>query len=324
MHQQVSVVICAFTEDRWGDLVAARESLQRQSISPDQVIIVIDHNQTLLERARRRFTDAEVIPNAEDKGLSGARNTGVGMASAEIVLFLDDDAVAETEWVKYMAEPFDRKEVVGVGGLALPNWDAGKRPLWFPEEFLWVVGCSYVGLPSDGASIRNPIGSSMGFRKSSVVASGGFSPGLGRIGSKPLGGEETDLSMRIRQRSVSNEVVLCRRAIVNHRVPVERQRISYFVRRCYWEGISKSAIVRRQAAGEKSWARSLSTEQSYVLSVLPTGVIRGIGKAMRGFSLGLLGSPVAIVGGLVATCVGYARGAFVQDWADHVRALPYR
>lgn len=313
MHDQVSVVICAYTEDRWGDLIAARESLKHQSMTPDQVIIVIDHNQALLERARLRFTDAEVIPNVEDKGLSGARNTGVSMASAEIVLFLDDDAMAETEWVKYMAEPFGRKEVVGVGGLALPSWDAGKRPFWFPEEFLWVVGCSYVGLPVDGASIRNPIGSSMGFRKSSVVASGGFSSGLGRIGSKPLGGEETELSMRIRRRSSHGEVVLCRRAIVNHRVPVERQRISYFVRRCYWEGISKSAIVRRQAAGEKSWARSLSTEQSYVLAVLPAGVIRGIGKALRGFSLGHLGSPVAIVGGLAATCVGYARGAVIRN-----------
>ena len=195
------------------------------------------------------------FPTPRIKGLSGARNTGVGMASGEIVLFLDDDAVAETEWVRYMAEPFDRKEVVGVGGLALPSWDAGKRPLWFPEEFLWVVGCSYVGLPRDGAPIRNPIGSSMGFRRSSVIASGGFSSGLGRIGSKPLGGEETELSMRIRRHSECDQVILCRQAIVNHRVPVERQRISYFVKRCYWEGISKSAIVRRQAAGEKSWAK---------------------------------------------------------------------
>lgn len=313
MHQQIAVVICAYTEARWSDLIAARESLNHQSTPPDQVIIVIDHNQALLARARQRFTDAEVIPNEEAKGLSGARNTGVARSRAEVVLFLDDDAVAESEWVKYMAEPFTRKEVVGVGGLAVPSWDTGIRPFWFPEEFLWVVGCSYVGLPADGASIRNPIGSSMGFRKSSVIASGGFSSGLGRIGSKPLGGEETELSMRIRHGSAIDDVVLCRRAIVNHRVPEERARISYFVRRCYWEGISKSAIVRRQATGENSWARSLSTEQSYVLAVLPAGVMRGIGKALRGFSLGHLGSPVAIVGGLAATCVGYARGAMIRS-----------
>jgi glycosyltransferase involved in cell wall biosynthesis len=321
MDQEVSVVICAFTEARWDDLVAAWESLQHQSMPPDQVIIVIDYNQSLLERACQRFSGTVVVPNAEDKGLSGARNTGVGMALGEIVLFLDDDAVAETEWVRYMTGPFDRKDVVGVGGLALPSWDAGKRPLWFPEEFLWVVGCSYVGLPTDGATIRNPIGSSMGFRRSSIIASGGFASGLGRIGSKPLGGEETELSMRIRQHSECNQVVLCRRAIVNHRVPIERQRMSYFMRRCYWEGISKSAIVRRQAAGEKSWAKSLSTEQSYVLSVLPAGVARGFGKALHEFSLGPLGSPAAIVGGLAATFVGYARGALVQDSADRLMAL---
>lgn len=321
LNRRVSVVICAFTEARWDDLVAAWESLQCQSMPPDQVIIVIDHNQTLLERARHKFPNTDVMPNLEEQGLSGARNTGVAQANNEIVLFLDDDAAAEPDWIRYLAEPFARQEVVGVGGLAVPNWDAGKRPQWFPEEFLWVVGCSYVGLPTDGAAIRNPIGSSMGFRRSSVIAAGGFSSGLGRIGSKPLGGEETELSMRIQRHSSSDQVILCRRAVVNHKVPIERQRVSYFIRRCYWEGVSKSAIVRRQAVGQKTLAKSLSTEQSYVLSVLPAGIIDGVGRAIRGLSLGLLGLPVAIAGGLAATCVGYLRGTFVHEATRHPMEL---
>lgn len=312
MIQDVSVVICAFTDERWVDLVAARDSLRNQSVEPDEVVVVIDHNPRLLERARAQLPDTVVVANSETKGLSGARNTGVSVAKCEIVLFLDDDAVAEHEWVRYMAEPFAHKEVVGVGGLSVPRWDSGDRPTWFPEEFLWVVGCSYVGLPGDGATIRNPIGSSMGFRRASMIACGGFSSGLGRIGSKPLGGEETELSMRVKDPTMHQRVVLCRRAIVNHRVTMERHRIAYFVRRCYWEGVSKSTLVRLRAVEGNGSYESLSTEKSYMLSVLPAGVICGFSTAIKRRSIRPLGMSVAILGGLAATCVGYARGLAVQ------------
>ncbi|MCV9992911.1 glycosyltransferase [Paeniglutamicibacter sp. ZC-3] len=313
MKRLVSVVICAFTESRWNDLVRARASLACQSMEPAEVIIVIDYNPRLLERAREQFSDAVVVANTEAKGLSGARNSGVARASGEIVLFLDDDAVADTQWVRYMTEPFIHSDVVGVGGMALPKWDAGQPPSWFPEEFLWVVGCSYVGLPADGDYIRNPIGSSMGFRRASIVDSGGFSSGLGRIGAKPVGGEETELSMRMRQHSANHRVVLCRKAVVNHRVTLERHRLAYFMRRCYWEGVSKSVIVRRQSARINEHAESLHTEKSYVLTVLPAGVSQGIGAALRNRSLRPLGMSLAIVGGLLATCVGYARGSLVPE-----------
>lgn len=308
MDQDVSVVLCAFTEVRWDDLVAARESLRTQSVQPDEVIIVIDHNPRLLERARSQFTDAIVVANAEAKGLSGARNTGVAISRCGIVLFLDDDAVAEPQWVQYLLEPFAHKEVMGVGGLAIPRWDAGRRPQWFPEEFLWVVGCSYIGLPADGEAIRNPIGSSMGFRRANIIACGGFSSGLGRVGSKPLGGEETELSMRMNRLATRHRFVLCRKAVVSHRVTLERHRVTYFMKRCYWEGVSKSTIVRMQSIPRGAGKNSLDTEKSYVLSVLPAGVLGGLNLALRHRSLRPLGMSFAIMGGLAATCAGYARG----------------
>jgi hypothetical protein len=44
----VSVVICAYTEDRWADLVAAVASVQRQMPLLGEIIVVIDHNPDLL------------------------------------------------------------------------------------------------------------------------------------------------------------------------------------------------------------------------------------------------------------------------------------
>ena len=42
--QDISVVICAYTEDRWDDLVAAVASVQGQSESPREIVVVVDHN----------------------------------------------------------------------------------------------------------------------------------------------------------------------------------------------------------------------------------------------------------------------------------------
>jgi len=55
--RNVSVVISGYSEDRWQNLVAAVESVRLQNVPPCEIIIVIDHNQRLLERARASLAD---------------------------------------------------------------------------------------------------------------------------------------------------------------------------------------------------------------------------------------------------------------------------
>ena len=91
----VSVVGCAYTERRWSDLVAAVDSARRQDPAPAQVIVVVDHNESLLARARHAMSGVEVIANEQPRGLSGARNTGIRHARAELVAEGMDDAQAQ-------------------------------------------------------------------------------------------------------------------------------------------------------------------------------------------------------------------------------------
>src|SRR5512135_774025 len=90
----ISVVICAYTEKRWSDLLAAVASLRQQTRKPHEVIVVIDHNPALLARVRTSLPDVKVIASHEPPGLSGARNCGVAMAQGEVIAFMDEDATA--------------------------------------------------------------------------------------------------------------------------------------------------------------------------------------------------------------------------------------
>src|SRR5439155_19339712 len=87
--QTISVIICAYTEDRWNDLVAAAKSVQRQTFPPSEIILVIDHNPGLLKRVQEYMPDVVVVENTEVRGLRGARNAGIAAAKSSIIAFLD-------------------------------------------------------------------------------------------------------------------------------------------------------------------------------------------------------------------------------------------
>ena len=265
----VSVIVCAFDEARRPALREAVESVLAQEPPPLEVIVVIDHNETLLARARSELRGARVVANAETPGLSGARNTGVRRSRGDIVAFIDDDARALPGWLSRLAGAFDQETVTGVGGVADPLWE-GAEPRWLPREFRWVVGCSYRGLPTSRQPIRNPIGANMAFRRSAVLDAGGFTQGIGRSGSVPLGCEETELAIRARART-GGEIVQLPRCVVEHRVPVRRTSFVYFRRRCYAEGLSK-ALVARYVGSD----RALASERGYVARTLPRGVVRSV------------------------------------------------
>ena len=102
----MSVVIAAFSMKRLEDLRQALESVRSQTTPALEVLVVIDHNEELLVRARNEFPDVTVIKNVNGRGASGARNTGVAQSKGEIVAFLDDDAVAYAGWLEALLPQF--------------------------------------------------------------------------------------------------------------------------------------------------------------------------------------------------------------------------
>lgn len=322
----IAVIICAYTQERWDKLAHAVASIHRQTYPAQEIIVVIDHNQELFQKAQRGLLNVRVIENTEQQGLSGARNSGIAAANSTFVAFLDDDAVAEADWLLQMHTALSGSHrtgirgqgqasaptnlcgseafVLGVGSAVLPDWES-QEPSWFPAEFYWVIGCSYRGMPRMSAPIRNPIGASMCIRKEVFQAVGGFRSEIGRVGTLPVGCEETELCIRACQHWPDCCFLYIPQTHVSHYVPQKRSTWRYFRSRCYAEGISKAVVAR--FVGTKD---SLSSESTYTLRTLPTGVLRNLGFALLKMRFSYVLRAFAIVMGLCITTTGYLVGKY--------------
>lgn len=296
-----SVVVCAYTEKRWDEIVAAVASLRAQTYPPSEIIVVVDHNADLLARARAELDGVICVENGGRQGLSDARNAGLHASRGDIVAFLDDDAAAEPGWLALLAEGYADPAVLGVGGFAQPAWLAG-RPAWFPREFDWVVGCTYLGMPTTAAAVRNMVGCNMSFRRAVFDDLGGFNAAIGRLGTKPVGCEETELCIRLAQHNPGAVILFDPRAVVHHKVPAGRGTWKYFRARCYAEGLSKAAV-----AGLVGSDQGLSAERRYSSVTLPKGVLTGLKAGIRGDRSGFARAGAIVAGVSIAT-LGYALG----------------
>jgi GT2 family glycosyltransferase len=232
------VVICTYTLARWDVFARSVESVLAQEVTPQQLIIVVDHNDELLARCRQEWgvgsADSAVeivIAASQFPGRQGSsRNTALLLARAEIVSFLDDDAVAAPDWLKRLLAVYTwRPGAVAVGGASRPNYGA-PRPPWFPPDFDWVFGCHYQSLPDRLAPVRRLIGTSMSVRREEMLAVGGFHAD---------DYDDMDLSHRIAHAHGPAAVLYEPRAEVHHHVPPERMTWSYYWRRCFYVNRNK-------------------------------------------------------------------------------------
>jgi glucosyl-dolichyl phosphate glucuronosyltransferase len=275
---EASVVICAYTMDRWAQLGEAVASVRAQSAPAREILVVIDGNEELRQRADRELDGVTVLPNSKAPGLSGGRMTGTEHATAPVIVFLDDDAIADPGWLKELLAAYEDPRVLGAGGYIEPMWSTA-APRWFPSEFYWVIGCTYTGMPVRDGRIRNPIGANMSVRAEVLHRAGGFASKLGRReGNRLAGGvaescEETEFCIRATRLHPGGFWAYRPKARVRHYVPPQRMTWRYFVRRCRMEGTAKAVLTSLTGTKE-----GLGSERRYVLSLV-RAVIRELCQA---------------------------------------------
>ena len=258
----VNVVISVYSIDRANDLFECIASIKKQIFAPNEIIVVLDPDNALIAYYKSRLDPDIKLIVSDAFGLSAARNMGIRNSNSKLVVFIDDDAVAERNWLRQLVSNFDDSSVIGVGGKIIPIW-LKKNHSWFPEEFYWIVGCSYRGLPEKKESIRNPIGCNMAFRRTVFDSAGYFSTSMGRVGNQLLGHDDTEFGIRATNIIAGTKILYDPLAIVHHHVSANRVTLKYFLRRSYAEGFSKAFLPTIRSS--KS---TLTFEKKYLQSLI--------------------------------------------------------
>jgi GT2 family glycosyltransferase len=289
--KDISVVVCTHRVERWPQLVDCLASLQSQSLQPLEVIVVVDGVPELSRRLQERAGQEITLSTTHPSGLSLARNLGLAHASGKFVAFLDDDAVADESWLKGLRAVLEDETVAGVGGVSLPSWE-GAQPKWMPEELLWTVGCSFRGMPVIQSDVRNVYGGSACYRREIFAEFGGFNSRLGRMAVGLAGCEETELCLRVRNLSPGLRFVHEPTAIIHHRVPRERQKVSYVLSRCLGEGRSKAILSTVIGSNGK---RPLAREANFLVRTVPSGIAMDIAHFLRSDVWGLARALILVI-----------------------------
>lgn len=271
-HPQISAIIC--THNRHSYLGAAIDSLLVQDFPDNFEIVVVDNassdyassdsSKTLTrEVVEARLCDCRLKYVWEPElGLSVARNTGARAAKSEILAYLDDDAVAESNWLRVLYGAYQSNHKLAVaGGKVNLLWPGGGRPPnWLSPGLAqnlgsYDLGETWVYVTAAGLT---PRGVNYSIRRTFLEQIGGFNVKLGRVGTKLLSNEElhtTELALEL-----GWQVVYLPSALVLHNVAPERLKKAWFVERGWWQGISecyreqlsnRAGIVQLWRGGER-------------------------------------------------------------------------
>lgn len=239
----ITAAICTY--NRYDTLPKAIVSLTHQSLPDDQFEIIVVDNSPDHERSREISEDFDEIPNLKwiiekTPGLSNARNVATANASAPLIAFMDDDAIAFPSWLDKLAGAFAQfgEHARMAGGRVDPLWGA-PRPDWLADDLLGFVSVvDWGGTARFAGKDEWVAGTNVAFRVDALKEAGGFSTNLGRTGSghSLLSNDENDVIARMGAKG--GRLIYVPDAVVEHLVPAERLTQTWFRRRVAWQAAS--------------------------------------------------------------------------------------
>lgn len=240
----------------------AAESVLDQSYDDTELVVVVDGTDEVHDRVVEDYGDHENVVvhcNEENIGLLESRNTGAELANGDVVAFIDDDAVANEEWVRELVRGYEKQDALAVGGKMVGDWVAGS-PSFLPEEFYWLVGVTHRGFADGPGWVRNTFGSNISFDQEAFLGLDGFDTDIGgRKGDANLQGGETELCARLAV-EYGEKVWYNPDATVAHKVFGYRTEFLWLLDRAFWQGYSKRAmktLVPESGGEEDEFLRDL-------------------------------------------------------------------
>ena len=270
MAHKLSAVICTYQRYDYLD-TAIKSLLEQDSKASVFEILIIDNSPDNPARAAsaKKYADNNRVRylTVDRAGLANARNVAAAQSKAEIIAFLDDDAIAEPGWVSAIISGFNAHPEATIGGGPIDPIYEIPRPNWLNDRL-----AVYLTAIDWGPRIRFldanewVAGANIAYRREAYLAAGGCNTSLGRTGAgnSLLSNEETELSDRLKARG--GKVLYVPNARVQHFVPASRINREWFRRRAMWQAISDQMIGDLTPAERTAYAENLLP---YIASVPP-------------------------------------------------------
>lgn len=197
----VSIIICTYNGGE--NIVESIKSIVHQIYPGDgyEILVVDDGSTDNTEDIVQKIMedsqcDLKYFKQA-NHGLSAARNFGIEKSDGDIIAFVDDDCIADKDWLKNLAEAYTSEDIVAVGGKVISILDTTP-----PKFFAGKVndGTGFFGDFDRGEhrkAVDWIIGCNMSFKRSVFEKFGLFDTAIGRKKNLPLSYEEVDICNRI-------------------------------------------------------------------------------------------------------------------------------
>lgn len=274
----ISAIIC--THNRYDLLPSAIRSLAEQDIDRSALEIVVVDNSSDTQAAEafgQRYAGVQNFRYIVETtpGLSNARNVGARVASGQIIAYIDDDAIAAPQWAREIVAAYD---VFGgaaaiVGGPVRPIW-LTQRPTWLTKDLE-----GFFSIVDRGTHLRELgadewlAGCNLSFDRETLLSSGGFDRGLGRVGAISLLSNE-ELHMVDTIRSRGGKIIYAPHAIVDHKIDPSRVNPEWLKRRIAWQAVSdalshpQSSLQRATIVSDRYKALSRFKRAFYFANLL--------------------------------------------------------
>jgi glycosyltransferase involved in cell wall biosynthesis len=197
-HQEILITVIIVAYDTNQDLIYCLDSLKMQTKDNFEIIVVDNgKNEAVLEELANYPVTYIRLKNNYKPSL--ARNIGIVHANGELICFLDDDALAHSEFVEQHLMAHKSKHVLGVRGKILPKTNSIYNSLAYHYDLCDDVIPSYIDVEGNAS-----------FRKDLLIEVGGFN-------QENFSGEGVELSYRIAQQfGAPTDLIYWPRAIVYH------------------------------------------------------------------------------------------------------------
>ena len=256
----LSIVICSY--NRASYISGALDSLYHQSAGLDNFeAIIVDNNSTdntaeVFKQWRSSHANGSFTYLTESKqGASFARNTGAEGAKGQWLCFMDDDAIANSNYVENIIKHIKTKpEAIGFGGRIIPKY-IPSAPEWMSYYVSSLVGnFDYAPTACAFENGKYPLESNMIVKKDIYDSIGGFNTQLpGVVGTLRIGGEGKELFYKLLAlgHTIYYDPAIC----VHHVVEVKKLTPEYMYRVA--SGIGRGEKTRTLSISKGSYLKKI-------------------------------------------------------------------